>query len=1348
MNKELKEWLDQQQRTLLSKIAGHIIPRTIEEVSSGVNQWLENLDVKTLQKEVFKHKHIVLLGGAGSGKSFELLKMAVDRNLPKRVPIYIKLNQYEEGLFERCLPVVWQKADPADCLLLLDGLDEIKQDFRTEAIECIYDFSLAFPETRIIISCRTNFFNENEISAKKQLTNFKIYEINDLAIGDVLINATQVSKLGQDGNDFVEQARIIGFSDLLLKPFFLEVLIEYFKQKGSLTRSRNVILEHFVKSNINKDVKRYELDNVQGTVEEEVYILLQRCALVMESIGRNYLLQEELKVVLGTNFNLRLIQHFSLLIRSSDQNGKWSFQHNIIQEYLAAKAIANCDPDEIKSFVSTSPKQQNIKSYWLNTFSLLMSLVNDNTKNELWDWVLSVNPEILVKIEPERFDEERRVMILKYILEDFKLKKLWLRSSYFTEKELSNFSEGPLAFEYLLMELTNRNIPELARMNALQVLRSYNRLTNRQRQRLKTALLTLVDEFTNVYTIDYIVVSLIELNFTDLEVLNKLMMTFKGRRNQFIRTAIYRMIEAAGQVDAHVTYLLEGLTIASSGFGEDRDTTNLLSEGILLKRLIITVKTGAAIRSIIEFFTKHVALASSQFLDDIEEIFQYLTDQAIGLYGQDNSMYTVVVDWAKAFTSSLHENVFQIILVFFNKTGTDVLFFETVWNDRTMKAYTRMILVSELANDFIFANFREKYQRQTISDGDVEELLQLISNNVYNDKMKEKRTIAKRLYETLTGIILPISQEPTDYHSKLQERNQRDFDLLFQPERFGEKLQRLFEKLSLTHISPDDLRHLISIEKSLDINATPRPVLHFIRYFSYGGNLSWDNISKLIQNQVIFHRFIASEINELLTSDATIEVSASQRSFIEDWCRKELNKFSIQGSHLIYDLNTSGRHFNGVNELVWWLYCKFSFELPPEKLLTFTIPTEFHKHECLSVLFTLEARLGREPVLRQVLENIRNKISYRNILINSYTYVMERRPSVVDEYLKIDLLDTNLDIDTKAQLYKLYVDRTSDFSLALELIQELQTNDPFYDTLTMDALKADKQFVIQLLNERLLNPEVQGDNRLNSAVALAKSNEISGINYLVRAFLQDPNAGLEYSALTCLQTVTITLAIPELLRLYILSQTPAFKGDKYETLKRISITGLAHIGCQSEEAFYAVKNAIEQLMEGEKNEPDLHLIIRNVEYQVFDKQQPNLTVRKSLMEIDRMAPLRDSEIVKKMNRNRLALRTSFKTQQLKRWRMRPLWLGIPLLLLCAFYIVMDFDSYLAINHKKGYISDITLRSLSLFSLSWPLIFPAWLGAYLLRHYQPSQIKAYIDLIQYPSHMKDITEDELIHMDRV
>jgi hypothetical protein len=134
-----------------------------------------------------KHNRIALLSDAGVGKTTELKRAAgyYSANQTSLVPFLIQLNEYVNENLQDLLEPCWVSIPESQLLILLDGLDEIQSKNRNDAIRKIESFCRQYPKSKIVVSCRTNFYKTGQGNEPETLNGFVAYKLLDLTDKDI-----------------------------------------------------------------------------------------------------------------------------------------------------------------------------------------------------------------------------------------------------------------------------------------------------------------------------------------------------------------------------------------------------------------------------------------------------------------------------------------------------------------------------------------------------------------------------------------------------------------------------------------------------------------------------------------------------------------------------------------------------------------------------------------------------------------------------------------------------------------------------------------------------------------------------------------------------------------------------------------------------------------------------------------------------------------------------------------------------------------------------------------------------------------------------------------------------------
>jgi len=577
-----------------------------------------NIDTLELIKD---QKRLVIVGDAGTGKTCELQRIAshFSKKDSPYFPYLVSLNKYVDQNIEQLLPANWEKVPDNQLIVILDGIDEIESKNKRDAIRKIELFSEQHPRASIIVSCRSNFYQFETDKSFGTLEGFKTYILLPLDFHQIE-HYTQ-SSLKNKSTDFFNSVKINQLYDLLQIPFYLIILVDLFKETGNLPDSKASIFEKIFKSRIELDESHF-----RTTIEIEEYRdliirTLEKIALSAETLGRNYVTDEEFKKIV-TDLDVRkLLMHCTAFRKVEGDLTTWQFEHNNIQEFLAAKVLSQQPIELIKGFVSFKPDHKKIIPSWINTVSFLLSISPDQT---LIDWILEIEPEITVKFEPDKIDKVTRVKIFKRIFNEHKKKRIWIDRDKFRHDELARFGQSEEIIEFLLKEaeqaehytVLSNAIEILAQM---QIPRIYRHHTTNI---LLRSALDKLDIQISEQVQKYALMALSDLNYNAKEIVEQVVQEIGNSQSDWVRYGLYYFLHNSEYLDDYIDVFTDGIKFVrfyASDFNNRR--SRLGNESLELKRGIKKAVSPKSIVKIIKYFINNCRAISDLFMGNHDITF-------------------------------------------------------------------------------------------------------------------------------------------------------------------------------------------------------------------------------------------------------------------------------------------------------------------------------------------------------------------------------------------------------------------------------------------------------------------------------------------------------------------------------------------------------------------------------------------------------------------------------------------------------------------------------------------------------------------------------------------------------
>lgn len=400
----------------------------------------------TALEAITKYSKLVVLGKPGAGKTTFLQYIGFNCNQGKfqsdYVPIFINLGKYSQYLrennqnnllkyivyqFSNCSvsePELVAIFSAGRAIILLDSLDEVRDEETDIVIKSINDFDDIFYKNKIIITCRLGRlrykfrgFTEVEIAefSKQQIATFvkkcfsSIKQVSRLSkTYDLSVDAKALTSLFMQELEMPENQQ---FLELATTPILLNLTCLAFQSLGGFPANRAEIYKQAL------DLLLSRWDEARGIKRDEIYQhlslphkvkLLSHLAAInftqgdylipeskIQRLIADYLIQlpnvptDSEVLLLDSGAILKSIeaQHGLLVERA---RGIYSFSHLTFQEFFTAKEIVSC------------PRSQNLKQ-----LSELVLHLGEKRWREIFLLVarMSEQPNDLLRLMKQKIDD-------------------------------------------------------------------------------------------------------------------------------------------------------------------------------------------------------------------------------------------------------------------------------------------------------------------------------------------------------------------------------------------------------------------------------------------------------------------------------------------------------------------------------------------------------------------------------------------------------------------------------------------------------------------------------------------------------------------------------------------------------------------------------------------------------------------------------------------------------------------------------------------------------------------------------------------------------------------------------
>ncbi|PZV10878.1 MAG: signal transduction protein [Leptolyngbya sp.] len=324
---------------------------------------------------VERYQKLIVFGRPGAGKTTFLKRLAIFCNQgvfqPEKVPIFITLKEFSEALRKPDIPIyiarqwkgcglrnnkdLYEILEHGRALILLDGLDEIKEADYKRVLQNINDFTSRFHRCQFVITCR--------IAARdyifQQFTEIEIADFSTVQISEFVIKWFRVKKDSEKAENFLQRLHNNKpIQELATNPLLLTLLCLAFGEAGDFPSNKaelykeglDVLLKKWdAKRNIERDqiYKKLSLKRKEDLLSQLAFKTFERgdyffkqsaveqsIIAYIRNLNRGSNSEEVLHLDSEAILNSIEAQHGLLVQRAK---GVYSYSHLTFHEYFAAR---------------------------------------------------------------------------------------------------------------------------------------------------------------------------------------------------------------------------------------------------------------------------------------------------------------------------------------------------------------------------------------------------------------------------------------------------------------------------------------------------------------------------------------------------------------------------------------------------------------------------------------------------------------------------------------------------------------------------------------------------------------------------------------------------------------------------------------------------------------------------------------------------------------------------------------------------------------------------------------------------------------------------------------------------
>ncbi len=1143
---------------------------------------------KDLRDVIMENKHVALLSDAGVGKTTELERIASQFSKAESLfwPYIINLNKYVNQSVSDLLPIAWIKVSESRLLVILDGLDEIESKNKNDAIRQIELFSEQHPKAHILVSCRANFFESETHQFSGTLKSFSSYILLPLRQEEITQYVDNI--LREKAQSFHVAISNNQLYDLLVIPFYLVHIVQLFKEENALPGHKAELFEHLLKARIKLDLEHFRNTTDLKQKQHEIIQSVQRLALAMEIIGRNYIDDSEYRELIDDDSLRELIEHSTFWKKDDTDGLKWQFEHNNFQEFLAAKLLSDKPPSNVKKLMFFGSDYRKLIPSWSNTLSFLISI---SENQYLISWIIKYEPELAVKFEPDKIDIEIRVRIFKEIFNHYKEKQIWINRDKFHYGELARFGQSDESVEFILRQAEKAE-HYTTTSNAIEIL-SHLQIPSDQTDRTCSLLANCA--ITNKFS-DQVqtraLLALADLGLGSSDVVDEITKAIKSSDSEWVRYGLYYFLHNSDCLDDNIDIFLDGIKYIKLNLSSER--SRLMDEHWNLRIGLEKAKTPTAIKKILEHFITH-----PQDISDIvfEKTIPVIAENAANACSQDSSLFSKARELFEVLIDKHLKKQAEKFLTFFDKTNSRFqIFKDSLINQKDNRELWEIL--SLLADADCIEFFVKQYEADNLEDDDI-----LIFRNYLIFKKPELYSLFNDLINKRTNNKFPLPVQ-RDYGKEGEDRLQRDIDSIFDKQRFLDEVKLIFVtegKQSLTRQEVVDIQ-----QHHWDNPYYSDLAINQLRDLSKTEPVTVDNITSKV-NAWDWDWFCICKIYDKLDHDDNVVLTDDQIAFIEGWCYSNMNNIDFKTALVTKPDNSFSSSWLAV--FLWYFLRKFDFAYPKEILLDLLSYDWLGSGHYVGIEY-LEALLSKHEMTSRILANLEAGIENGDVLENHFSYCKRHNIIEVLPYAMTEIANSNRQDQTR----RISLDVVCELSKTLE--SDLEKVLPeITDSIKWDVIKKLMPNSSQICHKYLVAMfrTANDEDMLKAAYHLVQLQDLKGLKFLVNWIKKNKHAPEfwrhDKSPLLSLRTFK---AIPYLIELLDISYRPDFKKNNFHNLGHYVLDAFNEIALVSDKNYKHVRKAITKYIDNNigkiENVNFLNSFIESLEQKYFISKSESLTI--------------------------------------------------------------------------------------------------------------------------------------------
>jgi hypothetical protein len=471
-----------------------------------------------------------------------------------------------------------------------------------------------------------------------------------------------------------------------------------------------------------------------------------------------------------------------------------------LQEYLCASVFVNRSFAEVHSLISFEKDPGKLLPRFLNTLSFLFEVIDKSSPLflQLFNWINSNEPELLVRFEKEQLSPATRKAIFEKIFHSYKAKGFTLRiSPHLSNREMSSFVDiNEDTIKFLGKELS-ACLPQALAYDAVDLISKHKRPFLLQ-QKIEELMLQLINSpVYETFVKANAIRAFPKMSLASREIFEKILQSNVDFNDFEIR---YASIVFLGEVDfaeEYIGFILDSIMVFESG---QKKEGRLDGADDMIKHLLLSFNKPSSFKKILQYciWDKNTISRFHHYREFSFEFSQAksLLEKAAEGYTQDPCILRVVYRlYLTLEYLPVSDEWFTIFKNFFEQTCGINTIFQKLYRFGK-KSSNIMSFADAAAVDFLTG----EYQKGNIED----EQMTIYQNNLSWTDNPLFRSWNAKLNE-LTGNKFVYADLDVNYQEINELQEEKNQQMLLDKTLFLEEASTLFDIIAKDKINQTDL---------------------------------------------------------------------------------------------------------------------------------------------------------------------------------------------------------------------------------------------------------------------------------------------------------------------------------------------------------------------------------------------------------------------------------------------------------------------------------------------------------------------------------------------------------------